>query len=101
MFANSVYVGVEINSRLVKQPEHVEGGVTSGMAFSLCFDIFLDTLAHEFLSNTDVFICMLILACYQSRIRLARGQAVAEVCKLFFVENKDAERFVYSNSVAR
>lgn len=101
MLADSVYVGVEIHSRLVKQPEHVEGGVTSGMAFSLCFDIFLDMLAHEFLNDTDVFICMLILACHQSRIRLAKGQTVAEVCKLFLVEDKDAKRFVYSNSVAR
>lgn len=101
MFADSVYVGVEIHSRLVKQPEHVEGGVTSGMAFSLCFDIFLDMLAHELLNDTDVFICMLILACHQFRIRLARSQTVADVCKLFLVEDKDAKRFVYSNSVAR
>lgn len=101
MFTNVVYVGIEVLSRLVKQPEHVESGVTSGMAFSFSVDIFLDTLPHKVLDNTDVFICIAILARHQFNVGLVGSQAVAEVCELFLVKDKNAERFVYSNSIAR
>lgn len=101
MFAIFVYVSVEILSRLVKQPEHVEGSVASGMAFSLRVDLILDTIPHKFLDNTDMFKGITILARHESIVRLVRSQAVSVLSELSLIEDKNAVRFVHSNRIAR
>lgn len=101
MFAIFVYVSVEIFSRLVKQPEHVEGGVASGMALSLRADLILDTIPHKFLNDTDVFKGITILARHESIVRLIRSQTVAVLNELSLIEDQNAVRFVHSNLIAR
>lgn len=101
MFAIFVYVSVKVYPRLVKQPEHVEGGVTSGMAFPLRVDILLDTLPHKILDDTDVFKGMTIFARQKSIVRLIRSQAVTVLSELSLIVYKNAVRFVHSNRMAR